>query len=252
MSKTLSLKGHAREKIPEPRELIWEHLERHAKTGSPKLTVDRIVRLAMAVADREGLEALSMRRIAAELQSGVMSLYYYVPGKGELLDLLLDEAIGEMEIPLNTSRNWRKELRLLALRTRACLKRHTWALVLLHSRPAIGPNRLAQTDYALGILSPLGLDHKTVWRAIGSFYLYILGSVALELSEAHSLRRAGFDRMGQRYLEKLFASGRYTYLARYHAAGSPPLPDDETFEAGLDLVLEGIAALGRGSVLAPR
>jgi AcrR family transcriptional regulator len=245
MRKTHVPNGSARKASPEPRELIWERIERRAKTGSAKPVVERMVRLAMAVADREGLEALSMRRVAAEMQSGVMSLYYYVPGKGELLDLLLDEAIGEMQMSAGPSGDWRKDLRVLALRTRACLKRHPWALLVLHSRPAIGPNRLAQTDFALGVLSPLRLDHKMIWRAVGSFYLYILGSVALELSEAHTLRRAGFGRTVQHYLDDLFASGKCPNLARFHAQGTPPLPDDETFEDGLDLVLDGIATLCR-------
>ncbi len=243
MKKVTLLKMPGGGKPRDRREVIWERIERRARTDSAHLTVDRIVRLAMDLADREGLEAISMRRIAAELQSGVMSLYYYVPGKGDLLDLLLDAAIGEVEIPAQPSGDWQRDLRLVALRTRACLKRHVWATGLLNIRPAVGPNRMAQLEFALSAVSALGLSLKDMWRAIGSLYVYVFGFVVLELSEAHALRQAAFHQAAAPYVEGLFAGGKFPNLARYQAAGAPATPDDEAFEAGLDLVVRGIAAV---------
>ncbi len=224
------------------RELIWERIERRSGAHSPTLTVERIVRLAIDLADREGLQAISMRRLAAELNSGVMSLYYYVPGKGDLLDLLLDTIIGETDLPAQPSGNWRRDLQLMARRTRVCLKRHGWALALFGVRPAIGPNRFALTEFALSVISGFGLGIKTMWRMIGSLYVYIIGFVALELSDGHALRQAGFEKLAAPYMEKLLASGKLPNVARYFAAGRPAPPDDEAFEDGLNLVLDGIAA----------
>lgn len=235
-------KGPERDKTGDRQELVWERIERRARTDSGNLTVERIVHLAMDIADREGLEAISMRHIAAELQSGVMSLYYYVQGKGDLLDLLLDAAFDEIEIPRQATGDWQQDLRLFALRTRACLKRHVWATGLMNARPAIGPHRLAQIEFALSTVSGLGLSLTDMFRAIGLVYVYVFGHVILELSEARALRQAGFDQTAAPYIDRLFASGKFPNLARYHAAGAPAPPDDEAFEAGLDLVLKGIAA----------
>ena len=228
------------------RELIWERIERRGIAGSPAITVDRILRVAMDLADREGLDAISMRRIASELGSGVMSLYYYVPSKDDLLDLLLDAGIGEMALPERASGNWRADLRMVALETRECLKRHTWLPGLLNKRPAIGPNRFRQFEFALSTVSGLGLDIQEMFRMIASLYIFVLGFVTMELSEGEMLRREGFDKVLAPYVDKLMATGRFPNVARLHREGRRPPPGDETFNGSLELVLEGIASLQRG------
>jgi AcrR family transcriptional regulator len=218
--------------------------KRHsAASKTPALTAGEIVRLAMELADRDGLEALSMRRIAAELNSGVMSLYYYVPAKGDLLDLLLEHALGEIALPGGPSCDWRQEVRSLAIDTRECLKRHPWMLVLINSRPTLGPNRLAQMEFLMNALSAPGLSHTTVWRAMGSIYSYVVGYVSFELSEAHSVRRAARAQQPDPGFSRLLDSGPYPALRRLFSSGPPVSPDNEGFEAGLDMVLEGISAL---------
>jgi AcrR family transcriptional regulator len=232
-----------------PRELIWERIERRGNGEFPSI-VDRIVRVAMDLADREGIDAISMRRIASELGSGVMSLYYYVPSKGDLLDLLLDAAIGGVELPERVSGYWRRDLRLVAVQMRACLKRHAWLSGLLNKRPAIGPNRFRQFEFALSVVSSLSPNIRVMRQMIASLYIFTLGFVTVELSEGEILRRAGFDKMSAPYVEKLIATGRFPNLERMRREGDRP-PGDEAFNGSLELVLEGIASLGRTPRKAP-
>ena len=96
-------------------ELLWETGRRPSRGPKPTLTLDRIVEAAIRVADTEGLEGLSMRRVAAELGTGTMSLYRYVPGKGELLDLMLDRVQRPSENPADLGDDgWRTALEALA------------------------------------------------------------------------------------------------------------------------------------------
>ncbi|HEX8984605.1 MAG TPA: TetR/AcrR family transcriptional regulator [Bryobacteraceae bacterium] len=228
-------------KASDPRPFIWDRLGQRGGEAAA-ITVDRIVRVAMELADREGLDTISMRRIASELGSGVMSLYHYVPSKDDLLDLLLDAAIGEVEIPKEPSGDWRGDLRTVAARTRACLKHHVWLAGLLNRRPALGPHRFAQFEFALSAVSGLGLDFQAMRRMVGSLYVYILGFVALELSEGQALRRAVFRDMPAPYVKKLMATGRFPNVARLLSEDRLAPPGDEAFEDGLDLVLEGMTA----------
>src|SRR5580658_10812522 len=119
---------------------IAEHIQRHREHGArpPRrasgLSRDEIVRTAIAVADTEGPDAISMRRIARELGAGVMSLYWYVGSKEELLDLMLDSIEAEIEIP-EPSGDWRADLGAFAHRTRAALSQHRWAVEFIGTRP---------------------------------------------------------------------------------------------------------------------
>jgi AcrR family transcriptional regulator len=223
--------------------VIWEHLERRAATTPAANIVHRMVTVAVHLADHRGWEALSMRRIASELGSGVMSLYYYVPSKADLLDLALDAALGEIQLPPSPSGNWREDLHWLAMEIRGCLKRHVWVPGLMGSRPAAGPNRLRQFEFALAAVSSLGPDIKLMCRMVGSLYIYVFGFVALELSEGKALRQAGFNKVAAPYVERLIASGEFPNVERFLREGRSSPPDDEAFAQGLDLVLEGMAAL---------
>src|SRR5207245_4779395 len=118
---------------------IAGHVQKHRDRGTqpPRrdrgLSRDEIVRAAIAVADAEGPEAISMRRIAREVGAGVMSLYWYVSSKEELLDLMLDAIEAEIEVPEPTG-DWRADLGAFARRPRAALRQHRWAAESVGSR----------------------------------------------------------------------------------------------------------------------
>src|SRR3954453_8973113 len=101
---------------PEP-QMPWTRPDFRPRGAHPALGREQIVRAAMEIADAEGLEAISMRRVAAGLGAGTMSLYWYVAGKDELLDLMVDAAFGEFRIPDRPTGDWRADLRLIAHET---------------------------------------------------------------------------------------------------------------------------------------
>src|SRR5262249_60636194 len=122
--------------------LDWGRPQRRGRGQRPSLSREEIVRAAIELADAEGLEALTMRRLATQLRAGAMSLYWYVPTKEDLLDLMLDAAFGEVELPERPSGDWRADLHLFAHRMLGVLRRHTWLPSLTSSQPLPGPNAL--------------------------------------------------------------------------------------------------------------
>ena len=238
---------------------IAEHIQRHKERGARPpgrqgLSRDEIVRTAIAVADAEGPEAISMRRIARELRAGAMSLYWYVGSKEELLDLMLESLEAEVEAPEPTG-DWRADLRAFANQMRAVLNRHPWALEFIGSRPPAGPNDARNLERLLGILAGLGLDARPTIDLLGAIATYVLGAVIREGREIHDQREqeqaeAGrteeeLDAERERYLDWFRASGQYPQIARLVESGidpDDPATRDERFEFGLDVLLDGIAA----------
>ena len=151
----------AREEAREER--IAGHVQRHRARGAqpPRrdrgLSRDEIVSAAIAVADAEGPDAISMRRIARELSAGAMSLYWHVASKEELLDLMLDAIEAEIEVPEPTG-DWRADLGAFAHRTRAALRQHQWAVEFIGTRPPSGPNDVRNLERLLSLLDGIGVD----------------------------------------------------------------------------------------------
>ena len=238
---------------------IAEHLQRHKDRGARPpgrggLSRDEIVRTAIAMADAEGPEAISMRRIARELRAGPMSLYWYVGSKEELLDLMLETLEAEVEAPEPTG-DWRADLRAFANQMRAVLNRHPWALEFIGSRPPTGPNDARNLERLLGILAGLDLDARPTIDLLGTVATYVLGAVIREGREIRGQREqeqaeAGLteeelDAERERYRDWFRASGQYPQIARLMDSGldpDDPATRDERFEFGLDVLLDGIAA----------
>src|SRR5690348_14493122 len=142
------LRAHAREDA--------KRGQRHPPRRAAALSREEIVRAAMNVADAEGADAINMRRIARELHSGTMSLYWHIRSKEELLDLMIDAIIGEPAVP-ERSGDWRADLRAIACGTRDSLHRHQWAVNFMGGRPPLGPKSLRNLDRSLGVFDGLGL-----------------------------------------------------------------------------------------------
>jgi AcrR family transcriptional regulator len=238
---------------------IADHVQRHKERGArpPRdrgLSRDEIVGTAIAVADAEGPEAISMRRIARELRAGPMSLYWYVGSKEELLNLMLETLEVEVEAPEPTG-DWRADLRVFANQMRAMMNRHPWALEFIGSRPPAGPNDARNLERLLGILAGLDLDARRTMDLLGAIATYVVGAVIREGQEIRGQRvqeeaEAGrtseeLDAERERYRDWFLASGQYPQIARLMESGvdpDDPATRDERFEFGLDVLLDGIAA----------
>src|SRR5690349_14604992 len=140
-------------------ELLWDTGRRPSRGPKPALTLDRIVEAAVQVADADGLGAAPMRRVAGELGTGAMSLYRYVPGKAELLDLMLDRVQRPSENPADLGDgDWRSALEALGRATLALYRRHPWLLQVNQSRPILGPSALDGMEKVFSRIKPMGLS----------------------------------------------------------------------------------------------
>jgi AcrR family transcriptional regulator len=239
---------------------IAGHVQRHRDRRAQPPRRDRglsqaeIVRTAISVADAEGPEAISMRRIARELGAGAMSLYWYVGSKEELLDLMLESIEAEIEVP-EPSGDWRADLGAFAHRTRAGMKRHRWALEFLGSRPPAGPNDARNLERLLGMLAGLDLEPRVTMDIMATVATYVMGAVIREAQEVRgqrdqelaeaNLTAEELQATRERYRTWFQASGRYPRIARLIESGvdpDDPRTRDERFEFGLNCLFDGIAA----------
>ncbi|MFF3671378.1 TetR/AcrR family transcriptional regulator C-terminal domain-containing protein [Microtetraspora malaysiensis] len=223
--------------------LVWSKERRAPRRQAP--SVEQIVRAAIAIADAEGLTALSMRRVAADLDSGTASLYRYVAGRDELLDLMIDAVEGETGPP-PLSGDWRADLTGIARHVRATLLRHPWLSSELTGRPALGANSLRQQDVALTAASALTPDITLAANVVDTVRAYVFGAVARDLAEEQAQRRSGLTEDQWResvapYIREVIDSGAYPQFARRVAEAEDADPE-ERFEFGLACVLDGIAA----------
>jgi len=207
---------------------------------------ETVVHAAIAVADAEGPEAISMRRIAARLGVGTMSLYWHVASKEELIDLVVDTIIGEETLPERPSGDWCADLRLLATQMRALMHRHPWLVSLLHVASRLGPNSLAHAEFSLATVVGLGLDTATTFSIPNAVDDYVRGAVLGELEWAEFKRRTEAEAGGratirQYYRQQAEGSGHHPELLRF-VNDVAEIDADANFEFGLDCLLTGIAA----------
>src|SRR5262249_36172628 len=139
-------------------DLLWGSQERPARGPRPGLTLDTIVAAAIEVVDAEGLSALTMSRIAEELGVTTMALYRYVPGRGELVDLMIDAALGVPPAPSGGA--WRSEVARWVRADLAVFRRHPWLLQTTMSHVPIGPNWLTWLEALLHALSGIGMTGR--------------------------------------------------------------------------------------------
>ncbi|MGI5216794.1 TetR/AcrR family transcriptional regulator C-terminal domain-containing protein [Nocardia sp. CA-290969] len=207
----------------------------------------RLLGSAIAIADTEGLDAVSMRRLAAELGVGPMSLYRFVANKDELLTQMADEVFGELRLPEPGSRGWRADLEWLARRQWQLCRRHLWLPeVISFTRPLPAPNMMAQTEWVLRALDGLGLSPAARMHEALTLHGLVVGSALSMAEEAEAERDTGLTLAGWRAAQRarhhhLLATGEFPLLASLSADA---VTDPEgLFEYGLARHLDGFAAL---------
>lgn len=222
-----------------------------ARGPKPGLTVRGIAAAAIDLADSEGLDALSMRRVAERLGVGTMSLYTYVPGKAELIDVMLDAIHLEItpEAPRGT---WRQQLEAIAREQWALARRHPWMLHIATTRPPLGPGIIAKYERELQVVGGLGLDDIEMDSIVTLINDYVAGAArsainALDVERSSGMEDAAWWEATGPWLAKVLDPERYPLAARvgtttgahYQAVSDP----DHAFEFGLQRVLDGIEAL---------
>ncbi|RKH38867.1 TetR/AcrR family transcriptional regulator [Corallococcus sicarius] len=228
--------------------LVWERPEPERRPAPAPLSREGIVQAALELADKEGLDAVSLRKVGAALDAGPMRLYGYVATKEELLGLMVDEVYGEMTSEGRIRGDWRKALRALAHRMRRAAREHPWFIDLLGGRPHLGPNALAHLEASLAAVSdtPGFEDIDAVMLAVMTVNAYVIGAIRTEVSELRAELQSGRNKAEWQtatgpYLQRMIATGDFPTLDKVlRDATHPSL--DIVFDKGLECVLDGIAA----------
>lgn len=218
--------------------------------GGVSLTAHQIVRAAVDIADAEGLQAVSMRRVAAALGVGVMSLYHHVPSRAELVRLMADAVFGEETLPEPGSDGWRARLEAVARLHWRVYGRHPWvAAQALNSvaHPPLLPSAIAQVEWQLRALDGLGLSQLDMIRAVSTLNSVVGGMALSRAMEVEGEQESGVD-AEQRWattvagFADLVDSGRYPMFASLTIDEAAATDVDAIFEFGLQRQLDGLAA----------
>lgn len=230
--------------------LLWGAKPPARRGPKPGLTLDQIVRAAIEIADSEGLGALSMRSIATALGAGTMSLYRYVPGKAELLDLMLDRVLGELSLPSEVEGTWREKLEYAAWEQWRLAHRHPWMLSVGISRQVTGPNALRSYDSTLQVVSETGLDETQMVTTVEMLDSYVRGAARKSVDAQDVERRTGMTQ--DEWWLKLAAPAlesdeqvdfmSYPSVIRVSQCEVFGWPQERTFELGLHHLLDGLEA----------
>jgi AcrR family transcriptional regulator len=240
--------------------LLWGTRKSPTRGPRPGLSVERIVRAAIEVADAEGLAALSMRRVADRLGVGAMSLYTYVPGKAELLDVMLDTVLGEVAEPDGAAEGWRARLEARAREDWALYQRHPWVLHVSGARAVLGPNETALFESAVHTVAGIGLAGREMIAVVSLVARYVRGAAQGALEAALAARHTGVTddqwwAAREPIFDQYFDPDRYPTLVSVHQSGAfDPREGDadytlqqalDDFEFGLQRVLDGVEAFIR-------
>jgi len=216
--------------------------EQGQSTADTKLSKQRVVLEAVGLADREGVDGLSMRRLAAVLGAGAMSLYHYVANKEELLDAMIDIVFEEIKLPTDAT-DWQSAMRQRAISTRQVLARHPWAIGLLESRTSPGPANLRHHEAVTACLRRAGFSVLMATHANWLLDSYVYGFALQESSLPFDTADEFADTTEDVFLPQL-PPDQFPYLnesaAALVAAGYDPA---EEFIFGLDLVLAALEPL---------
>jgi DNA-binding transcriptional regulator YhcF (GntR family) len=220
---------------------------RPAREAEQDLTRERIVRTAVGIADAEGLAALSMRRLATELDAAVMSLYRHVPSKEDLMVAMVDQVYAEHRSPGPWPAGWRAGAEDMARRMWALCKAHPWMCgVMSFVRPMLVPNGMAVTDESMRVLHDAGLDLSDSLKVTVAIAGLVIGvGISLQL-EADAERDTGMTSeewmdSHDREFNEVGGAAQFPMLAEVSSVPGFDLRLDDVFETGLALMLSGLA-----------
>ncbi|MFI6351431.1 TetR/AcrR family transcriptional regulator C-terminal domain-containing protein [Streptomyces sp. NPDC050743] len=231
-------------------EVIWARPERTGRGPKPAYTRDDIAAAAVRIADARGLDAVSMRQVAAELGCGTMSLYNYVPRKEDLYELMMD-AVSAEHVLWEPGGDWRADMLRVARETRALMHRHPWIPRLMSPVYGFSPHALRYLEHCLACLDPLQASYGTKLELIAMLNGVVTTYVRNELDTAERVRALPWSQDEENaariaYLAGQVASGAYPRMAAAFAEDAGPIDLEAVFERALGRVLDGFDP-GRGS-----
>lgn len=228
--------------------LLWGTKPAPTRGRKPGMTLPKIVAAAIGIADADGLDAVSMRRVADALGAGTMSLYRYVPGRAELCELMLDTVMGENGLPAPHPDGWRAGLTAFARQSLAGYRRHPWLLDASITRGLMGPNQTAVIDALLRTIADIGLTNGQRMAVVGLVVSYVQGRARQLADDVRAEQRSGLS--GERFwhdfaplLDEHLDAARFPELTRVWR--DDELDWEDEFEFGLERVLDGIEVFVR-------
>ncbi|ORM26024.1 TetR/AcrR family transcriptional regulator [Williamsia sp. 1135] len=236
--------------------LLWRRsagAPRGSRGPRQRVSVDEVIAAAIALADSEGLSALSMRKVADKLGLGVMSMYTYVPGKAELIGLMVDEVMGEADQPAYSG-TLRDRMTEIARQLWDEFHRHPWLLHVQKARPWIGPNGSARYEWQLAAIEGVGLGDLEMDHTIAVLAGFAESSARSSIEAAGARTESGMTdqqwwEINSPVLERLMEGRDYPISSRvgraageaYNSMSDPA----SSFEFGLARIIDGIEALLR-------
>jgi AcrR family transcriptional regulator len=208
------------------------------------LTREKVLAAAIELADEIGIEALTMRRLAERLDVGPMTIYHHVPSKEEIIDGMVEAVFSEIELP-PVGEDWMTAIRARCASARKVLVRHPWAAPLMESRTAPGPSNLSHHEAVLRCLRSGGLSLRLTAHAYAVLDSFIYG-FAFEESVLPASGGEGFSEIAEQIAAD-FPAEQYPYLAELtvdHVL-KPGYSFGDSFEFGLDLIIEGLSRAAR-------
>ncbi|WP_181798003.1 TetR/AcrR family transcriptional regulator [Streptomyces sp. WELS2] len=226
-------------------EVIWARPQRTGRGPRPAYTRDDIAAAAVRIADAQGLDAVSMRHVAAELGCGTMSLYNYVPRKEDLYELMVDAVGGEHEL-WEPSGDWRTDMRRVARQTRELMRRHPWLPRLMSPAYGFSPNALRYLEHCLACLDPLQERYGTKLELIAMLNGMVTAYVRNELDTAERVRALPWSEDEENavriaYLGGRLATGAYPRMAAALTEDAGPIDLEAVFERAVERVIDAFA-----------
>ncbi|MFF8404867.1 TetR/AcrR family transcriptional regulator [Streptomyces sp. NPDC014846] len=232
-------------------EVIWARPERTGRGPKPAYTRDDIAAAAVRIADARGLDAVSMRHVAAELGCGTMSLYNYVPRKEDLHELMVD-AVSAEHVLWEPSGDWRADMLRVAGRTRELMHRHPWLPRLMSPVYGFSPHALRYLEHCLACLDPLEAAYGTKLELIAMLNGIVTTYVRNELDTAERVRALPWSEDEENavriaYLGGRIASGAYPRMAAAFMEDAGPIDLEAVFQRALERVLDAFAPRQAGT-----
>ena len=228
--------------------LLWGESTAPRRGPRPGLSVADVVAAATAIADTDGLPALTIRRVGERLGVSAMTVYTYVPGKAELLEVMLDAAYAGMPRTDTTGRGWRERLTAVAADNRQLCRTHPWVADVYTARPVLGPGLLAKYEHELAAFDGLGLTDVQRDDALAFLLAFVYGNARDERAgaEATGTDRQWWEQAGP-LLARVLDPDRYPRAVRVGSAAGAAQDSahdpSRAYEFGLARVLDGLAAL---------